>query len=463
MKRFGLRIEPPQRYPAQHAIFRQFAHHVARIARQDHGELVDVDVIEHAHPRHLAQRLGGPPCRRMVHPRQLRQPVAAQQRHVDRKRQRTQPGIGADVAGRLLAPDMLLAGRQRQHEPALAVGIHRLPAQPPRHLPHELLAAPEQAQIRPAELQAHPQRLPLAHHDVRAQHTRGLDQPQRDRLGHHRDQQRALGVRRIGNRGEIGNAAQDVGILHHHCRSLTVDCRDQRGVIRLRDQLRDARVDHVAGKPGHRRCSGSVVRMQSARQQHFRPFRDPPGHRDGLPARGRSVVHRCIGHLGSEQPRHLRLELEQHLQRTLRDFRLVRGIGGQELAALDQVIDRGRNMVAIGPCPKEKRRRSRRQVLRSQRGHVPLDRHFAGVQRQPRHRTGQPRLGRYISKQLVDRASADHAEHVRPFGRSQGKIPHRLTTPSRTRRTPPCPSGRPAAPDQTAQRGTASRRFRVAR
>ncbi len=36
---------------------------------------------------------------------------------------------------------------------------------------------------------------------------------ERDRLGHHRDQQRARGVRRLGDRRQVGDAAEDVGIL----------------------------------------------------------------------------------------------------------------------------------------------------------------------------------------------------------------------------------------------------------
>ena len=55
----------------------------------------------------------------------------------------------------------------------------------------------------------------------------------------------------------------------------------------------------------------------------------------------------------ADHPRHLRLELEQHLQRALRDFRLIGRVGGEELAALDQVIDRGRHVVPIGPAPRK--------------------------------------------------------------------------------------------------------------
>ena len=71
----------------------------------------------------------------------------------------------------------------------------------------------EQADIGPAELQADADRLAFADDDVRAHLARRLDQPERDRLGHHRDQQRARGMRRLGNRRQVGDPAENVGIL----------------------------------------------------------------------------------------------------------------------------------------------------------------------------------------------------------------------------------------------------------
>src|SRR3546814_1214673 len=62
------------------------------------------------------------------------QPGFTEQGHVDAESQRAKPGIGADIARRLLAADMLLARRERQHKAALAVGIDRLAAQASRHL-----------------------------------------------------------------------------------------------------------------------------------------------------------------------------------------------------------------------------------------------------------------------------------------------------------------------------------------
>ena len=64
---------------------------------------------------------------------------------------------------------------------------------------------------------------------------------------------------------------------------------------------------------------------------------------------------RGVGDRHAGQRRHLGLELEQGLQRALGDLRLVGRVAGQELRPLDDVVDAGRHMVAIGPGAAEER------------------------------------------------------------------------------------------------------------
>ena len=85
-----------------------------------------------------------------------------------------QPRIGADVRRRLVAADMLLAGRQRQHEAAVAVRVHRLAAEAARHLADIFRLRGEETDIRPAEIQRVADRLALAHHDVGAHARRAI-------------------------------------------------------------------------------------------------------------------------------------------------------------------------------------------------------------------------------------------------------------------------------------------------
>ena len=55
-------------------------------------------------------------------------PLLAEHAHADRHRERQRPVVRADVAGRPLAADVLLARREREHVAALAVLVDRLAA-----------------------------------------------------------------------------------------------------------------------------------------------------------------------------------------------------------------------------------------------------------------------------------------------------------------------------------------------
>ena len=68
-------------------------------------------------------------------------------------------------------------------------------------------------------------RLAFGRDDVGALRARRLDQAERHDLGHDRDQQRALGVRRLGDGLQIADQAEHVGALHHDAGGLLVDQR----------------------------------------------------------------------------------------------------------------------------------------------------------------------------------------------------------------------------------------------
>ena len=75
---------------------------------------------------------------------------------------------------------------------------------------------------------------------------------------------------------------------------------------------------------------------------------DADGHHHGFRRAGRPVVHAGVGHVHAGELGDHGLELEDGLQRALRDLGLVGRVAGQELAALDQRIDDDRAVVAIG-------------------------------------------------------------------------------------------------------------------
>jgi hypothetical protein len=200
-----------------------------------------------------------------------------------------------------------------------------------------------------------------------------LHQPERDDLRDHGNEQRAGGVRLLGQLAQIVQMAVEVRRLHHHARHRVVDLRGQLLLARRR---RRQRHDLMLRQPRHRRDGLAVVRVQVAGQHRLVPPGDAVRHQHGLRRRGRAVVHRGVRHLEPRQRRHLRLELEQVLQRALGDLRLIGRVGGQELRALDQVIDGRRHVVLVGAGADEEGHRPRRDILRSEPSQLPLDLHL---------------------------------------------------------------------------------------
>src|SRR5512139_300517 len=119
--------------------------------------------------------------------------------------------------------------------------------------------------------------------------------------------------------------------------------------------------------------------MQARGEQGLAPAGDAASHADRFPAGGRAVVHRRIGDLAAVEPGDLRLELEHRLERALRDLGLVGRVAGQELAALDQVIDRGGDVMPVGAAAEEERPLARSEIAPRERAELALDGKLAGM------------------------------------------------------------------------------------
>ena len=96
------------------------------------------------------------------------QPVRPDGREVDRRGQRQQRLVRADVAGGLVAPDVLLAGAHGHDERALPVEVGGHPDEPPGDLADERVGRGQDAEVRAAVLRGDPERLALAGRDVGA-------------------------------------------------------------------------------------------------------------------------------------------------------------------------------------------------------------------------------------------------------------------------------------------------------
>ena len=128
---------------------------------------------------------------------EIAQSIAPHQGEIDRRRQRAERMVGADIRGRPLAPDVLLASRERKCEGAPPIGIAGFADQPARHLTDLRHRGGHEAQTWPAELHRDAETLRLADHDIGAERAWRLEDRERQRLGGRgdRDSAGAMGYR----------------------------------------------------------------------------------------------------------------------------------------------------------------------------------------------------------------------------------------------------------------------------
>ena len=111
----------------------------------------------------------------------------------------------------------------------------------------------------------------------------------------------------------------------------------------------------------------------------------------------------------------MRLEFEDRLERALADLGLIRRVGGEELAALDQVVQARRRVVTIVARAEERRRLGAIEVLRRHLRQCSLHLDLARRIRQLELCRRQRAL-RQIAEQLIHAAYADGGEHVTAIG-----------------------------------------------
>ena len=266
--------------------------------------------------------------------------------------------------------------------------------------------------------------MPFANNDVCIHVTRRFDCAQGNGFGDHRDQQCAVRVGFCGNLGQIADAPQYVGILHDNTRCFAIDPRQQPRRIGFGNQFGRGRDQIITRKPRHRLRNAHVMRVQTRRQQRLAALGDPPRHDDRFPARSRTIVHAGIGDITAEQARDLRLEFEQHLQRALRDFGLIRRVGGQKFAALDDMVDARGDMMTVSAAPEEKRPLTRRTILAREGRQMSFDRQFSGMVRQAMNGARQARAFGHINEQRVDIGRTDDGQHRRTVMIGQRQITH---------------------------------------
>ena len=105
--------------------------------------------------------------------------------------------------------------------------------------------------------------------------------------------------------------------------------------------------------------------MRRVCDNHPSPARSVQCHDDRFGHCGGTVVEGSVGHLHARETADHRLEFEEGLQRTLRRFSLVGGVGGEKSALRCKGINGGGNEVVVGAAAEKATvdRRCRRFIL----------------------------------------------------------------------------------------------------
>ena len=311
--------------------------------------------------------------------------------------------------GRFLAADVLLAGLQREDEPAAAVDVIGLPRDPARHSPNQLIGGAEEPERGSAEVEPVAERLPLAEGDVGSALARRAEDAERHRVGRD-DQQGAVLPGGRAERLDVLDRAEEVGALEDHGGRLVVDGLGQcRGVG---EAAFEADLDDFGTVPARVGREGlAAVRVDAARDDEAaapgRPHRQVAGRGD----RGWALVEAGVGDRQPGQLRHRGLELEHHLETALRYLRLVGRVRSEELGALGDRVDDRRDVVVVHPGADEADLRLGIGVAGGERREPLVD---VGLALSPGKRklpVEAERLGDLVEK-IVDRLDADRSQHL---------------------------------------------------
>ena len=280
---------------------------------------------------------------------------------------------GADIRRRFFAANMLLAGLQRQPHRRCPGGIDAHADQTARHRTLEGVAGGEERCMRPAKAHRHAETLSGADHHIRPHLTRRGEECQAEQIGGD-DGNRAHGMSGVNLSAQIADFAGGAGILQHHgerrCGLERLDIPS--GEFGQRVRLRPcAGGEHGAG-----------LRMQVAGHRNRGRFRlrDAVRQRHRLSSGSGFVEQRGVGNRHGGQFADHRLEIHQRLQPPLRDFGLIRGIGGVPAGIFQHVAQdhRGRDGAVIALADQ----RFHPRILLSERAQFGNRRGFVNRRRQ---------------------------------------------------------------------------------
>ena len=237
---------------------------------------------------------------------------------------------GADVRGGLLPADVLLACLEGQAQRRRAVRVDRHPHEAAGERPLLGVTDRHEPGVGTSVTHGHPEALCGTDHHVGAHLTGRLEQAAGEEVGRDGDE-RSTVVRPSDHGGEVPDPSAGT----------RVGDEDAEGVVRLEVGLRVAHDDLEPQRlgPGGDDLDHLGVAV-GVDQEHLagRPGRPTEqGHRLGCG--GGLVEQGGVRHVHAGEVRHHRLEVEQRLEATLGDLRLVRGVRRVPGGVLEHVAE----------------------------------------------------------------------------------------------------------------------------
>ena len=333
--------------------------------------------------------------------------------------------VRADVAGRFLAANVLLAGLQREYPAAFAVAVGRFADESAGDLAEVFLlaAAGEDTEVGSAEAERHTETLPLGHGDVRTVVAGPLQKADTNRIEAGDEHGPDL-PRGFPNGLHLLQVAEEVGALSDHANRVVVD--GGLHIVRVQETIRRREFLHAAIQVRHIGMKRlAVLGVNALGDEHFAGAAgDAEGHEHGLGDGRAAFVERGVCHFEARELGHHRLKFEDGLQRALARFGLIRRVRCVELAATRDGIHDARNEVIVGTAAEEADGIASSPILGREGVHVPRQFHLR-QRRRDVERPLQAKLGRDRREEVVDGCDADLGEHRSAvFGRVE-QVGHR--------------------------------------
>ena len=224
---------------------------------------------------------------------------------------------GANVAGGLIPTDVLFPGLQRETVGRIAIGIFGDADQATGHLALEAAAHGQVASVRSAKAERNSEALGCSHRNVCA-HLPGRHQKGHGEKVRRDDSQRLVAMKGFDSGARVGNFSRGARVLDKATKTLG----DFAGEVGF-DNLNTERF-RASAHNGFGLLQGVRIKQENVAGLRGRSFGDEHGfrHRGGL------IQHGCVRCAHPGQVRNHRLEVQECFESSLRDFWLVRGVGG---------------------------------------------------------------------------------------------------------------------------------------